>query len=156
MNPTVERYLPQFKVHPYQHQITGVEKLLKVPTVALFDEMGVGKSKQVLDASTILWHEQKVQLVVVVCPAFLKRNWYHPDYGEIQKQVWTPHVVYHFHNKGLVPVYETTKVKPRLAFVVTNYEYLRQKKAQEALAAIIKPRRTSLVLDESSFIKSYR
>ena len=70
----------KFKLKPYQHQIKGIDKLVKHSAFALFDEMGVGKSKQVVDAACILFDKGEIDTVVVVAPASVKTVWTTPSF----------------------------------------------------------------------------
>lgn len=122
---------------------------------ALFDEMGVGKTKQGIDAQCILYERGEVNLVIVITPASVRRSWIDPYFGEIAKHCWLPeYVIYEYHSKGLVRVFQTSDKKPRLVFIVTNYEYVRSPLALETVIGYAKKHRTSLILDESSFIKN--
>jgi SNF2 family DNA or RNA helicase len=155
MLPFIQQHLDKFRLPPFQHQLLGVQKLLTHPYFGLFDEMGVGKSKQIIDAACLKFIKGDINLVLLVVPAFLQRNWYHPDFGELRKHGWGPFVVYQFHSKGLVKIFETAD-KPRLAFVVTSYEYaLRNKSHHKPLIELLRGRKVWMTCDESSFIQTY-
>jgi len=55
----------------YEFQEKGVKKLLQRKYMLLADEMGLGKTVQALEAA-----KRAQGQVLVVCPAFLKNNWY--------------------------------------------------------------------------------
>jgi SNF2 family DNA or RNA helicase len=152
----IAEYLHQFKTPPRQHQIVGVECFLTKKAFGNLDEMGSGKSKQVIDAGCLLYKAGNIQVMLVVTPASIRRNWLDKNYGEIQKHCWLPHVAYEFHSKGLVRVYETTPDKPRLVWIVTNYEFIRQKHHRDNLLKILKGKKVWIVADESSYISSYK
>jgi SNF2 family DNA or RNA helicase len=154
----VKSNLHRFKTTPYEHQIAGVAALLNLPYSCQFDDMGLGKSKQVIDTACLLYESGEINLVVIVAPANLRGNWSNKKVGEIVTHCWLPHVTFEFHSAGLKRIYETTPNKPRLAFVVTNYEFIRQDRHLKNLKDIITApgRKVWLVADESSFIASYR
>lgn len=152
----VQQNLHRFKTTPRIHQISGVETLLKVPNILLADDLGLGKTKQVIDTACLLWEAGEIHLVLVVTPASLRRNWADRNIGEIPIHCWLPHVTFEFHSKGLQRVYETTAQKPRLAWVVTNYEFIRNEKHCRELIKIMMGKKVWLVGDESSYFSSYR
>lgn len=151
----VADYAPRFRTPPFRHQLAGVERLVNAKFFGLLDEMGAGKSKQVVDAACVLHVEDEVDAVVVVCPASVRGVWLDPDLGEIQKHSWRPYIATEFHSEALVVHHEQGDESP-LLWVVTNYEYVRNPRHRERLLALLKGARILLVLDESSFIKSHK
>jgi SNF2 family DNA or RNA helicase len=147
----IDLQLERWKIKPYAHQVEGVKLLLENPYFGLFDEMGVGKSAQVINAACLLRDELKVDVVMVISPAAVRSVWINPDFGEVKKHCWLPARVFEFHSK-------TRRVwqdkDPRLEFVVTNYEYLRSEEHLEELKTLLHGRQVMLVLDEASFIKN--
>jgi SNF2 family DNA or RNA helicase len=141
----------KFRSKPFAHQLEGVRKLVKNPSFALFDEMGAGKSKQVVDAACVLSENMVINCVVVLAPASVRRVWLSEDDGEIKKHSWVPSIVYDNHAKIKLAWQDDDA---RLLWVVTNYELLRQKDHLNALADRLVHYKALLVLDESSYIKS--
>jgi SNF2 family DNA or RNA helicase len=146
--------LAKFKTEPGKHQILGVEKILQHPAFALFDEMGVGKSKQSIDAACLLHYNSEIDAVVVLAPSPVRSSWLNPEFGEIQKHCWAPWVSYEYHAKGLRKIGESQAAPPRLAWVVTNYEFLRRKIHLDKLIYVLRNRKAMIVLDEGIFIKN--
>lgn len=144
-----------FKITPFKHQLDGVWFLLERPYAALFDEMGLGKSKQVIDAACELFRRGWIDTVVVVAPASVRSVWLDPDLGELEKHSWGPWISYEFHRGGLKRVKQSQPEPPRLAWVVTNYEYIRRKENLQKLLALIKNRKVFLVIDEGVYVKSH-
>jgi SNF2 family DNA or RNA helicase len=146
--------IKKFKSVPFAHQVEGVKALLKNPAFALFDEMGAGKSKQVIDAACILAEARVIDTVVVVAPASVRCVWIDPEIGEIKKHAWLPSYVFEFHSKTKqIWASEGNNEEGRLCWYVTNYEFLRQPERLKEFMKYI-PKRTLLVLDEGSYIKS--
>ena len=147
----------QFKTAPFKHQIDGVKHILAHPYAAIFDEMGVGKTKQVLDAGCVLFTHGVVDVLLIVVPASVKINYLDkdPKVGQIAAHVWAPYVSYAFHSKGLLKVHESTPRKPRLNIVVTNYEFIRNEKHARNLLDVIKGHKVMIVADESLLIKHH-
>lgn len=142
----------RFKSKPFAHQLEGVRKLVQFPSFALYDEMGAGKSKQVVDAACVLAAAGKIDTVVVITPASVRRVWLNEEMGEIKKHAWLRSAVYDFHAKVKAAWCDVGNWE--IAWLVTNYELLRQDKHLERLMEAIAGRKVLLVLDESSYVKS--
>src|SRR6266567_3319496 len=57
------------------HQAEGTRFLRDNVAAALFDEQGLGKSKQVIDALAAQIDEGVIDAALIVCPNGLKTNW---------------------------------------------------------------------------------
>jgi SNF2 family DNA or RNA helicase len=157
----IELNTHRYKFKPFAHQLEGVRKLVEMPAFFIGDEMGLGKSKQVIDAACELYELGKIDLVLIVCPkAAVNGVWLDKDFGEIMTHTWVPWVSYVYHTRGLIKVSQSQPEAPRLGFVVTNYETLRKvvrvKRRKTyprvgELAKLIKKRRVLFVVDESSY-----
>jgi hypothetical protein len=141
---------------PFSHQVIGVEKLLEKSAFALFDEMGAGKTKQVIDGSQILFERNIIDRVLIIAPASVRSVWFDPDFGEIHNHLWEgiPACILELHAKPRVWG-DLDKTHRRLFFFITNYEYIRSNQRLPEILELCNSR-TLLVLDESSAVKSYR
>jgi len=74
-----------------------------------------------------------------------------PELGEIKKHAWLPSRVYEFHNPTRM-IWQDEE--PKLEFVVSNFEFIRNPEHREKLKTMLHGRRVMMVVDESSFIKS--
>lgn len=163
LNVTEEQYKAQLREYlyknaalkPYDHQIDGVFFLLKNPYTLVADEMGVGKTKQVIDAAQCMFMQGGIDRVLIVCPGSIRSVWFDPELGEWAKHVWPgfPLQVAEYRNK--VRIWKTTEDADRLKVVVTNYEYLRNDDRLAKLGPVLGPR-TLLVVEESSFIANFK
>lgn len=153
----VSRYAPKFKTPPFHHQLVGVERLVNQEFFGLLDEMGAGKSKQVIDAACVLHAEGQIDTVVVVAPASVRSVWLDPELGEIAKHCWRLHATFEFHAKGFVMRRDavTGDYSP-LCFIVTNYEFIRREAHRKRLLELLKNATFMMVCDESAFIKNHR
>lgn len=143
----------------WQHQREGVETLLTHPAFALWDEVGVGKSAQVVTTACHLHSVGEIDAVIIVCPAFVRSVWASPDpiLGEFAKWAWPSTSV------GLSEYSTKSQKLPTaenhdLKVVVTNYEFLRvvQPDSKPSIYTHLRPlvewalkRKTWLICDES-------
>lgn len=139
------------KTPQFEHQKIGTAALVEHKAFALFDEMGAGKSKQVIDAACQLAEQDKIDTVVVVAPASVRCVWLDVEIGEIGKHSWQPSSVWEYHSK-FKRVWETGTTG--ITWIITNYEFLRSGDHLADLCINLLNRKTLLVLDESSYIKN--
>jgi SNF2 family DNA or RNA helicase len=79
---------------PFQHQLEAVKFLVENKKVILAHDMGLGKTKSALMASSILqdyYKNQGVDLkIIVICPASLKINWVREaETVRVKIEVWS-------------------------------------------------------------------
>src|ERR1700730_11874652 len=60
---------------PFPHQVEGTDFLRRNERAALFDEQGLGKSKQLIDAIAAQIAAGELEGAVIICPNGLKTNW---------------------------------------------------------------------------------
>lgn len=133
----------------FQHQIIGTNLIVKEPAFALLDEMGLGKTKQIIDAGQILFSQKVIDKVLVISPAAVRSVWFDSDLGELAKHLHTSCTVIEFHDQI------RRWGKDGLKWVITNYEYVRINAHLEVLLKFC-DKKTMLVIDESSAIKSHK
>lgn len=155
----IELNTKRFKSKPFAHQVEGVKALMRHESFALFDEMGAGKSKQVIDAACSLHVADELTAVIIVCPASVRTVWGQPEFGEIKKHAWVPSKVLEFHAlyRGSNWRVRWQDTDARLWWVITNYEFLRDQRHTTNLVTALKGPNSKimLVLDESSYVKSH-
>lgn len=158
--------LSNARLEPYAHQRVGVESLVRwsYPETGrvcggsffLADEMGAGKTKQIIDAGQVLWARQEVTRIIVVAPATVRLVWFDPELGELAQHLWhnVPSRVFEYHAK--VRSWDFgPKGDARLKWIVTNYDYIRRPDHLNFLAQVA-DKKTWLVLDESSAVKNHK
>jgi len=79
-----------FKNKPFLHQQAYLQRFWDSPVVALFADMGTGKSFMVINNFAMLYDKGKINAVLIVAPKGVYRNWYDT---EIPKHL-PEHVVY--------------------------------------------------------------
>ena len=148
---------------PTKHQVVGIEKIVTEPFVFLTDEMGMGKSKTIVDAVSILFQRGIIDKVVIVTTASTKSVWSDSELGQIVTHGWPTiyNLVSVYHRRTRSFGFGEPQDHP-LQWIVTNYEYIRR--GLKGRSRYIPPTlehlrdqcddRTLLVLDESSAVKS--
>jgi SNF2 family DNA or RNA helicase len=111
---------------------------------ALFDEQGLGKSKQVIDALAGQIADSAVEAAVIVCPNGLKSNWAQ----EIEKFCALPYAVFGSGRSERRMAFRSLKAR----IYVINYEAVAAE--LPSLKSLLRFRSTALVLDESHRIKT--
>jgi len=131
------------KTTPMSHQIEAIEFIKKNDIVPLFDEQGLGKSKEVIDALCSNIETGKIEGSLIICKKSLIYTWK----NEILK---------HSH---LFPVIisgnKNIRGKSYLTygqFYIINYETLIEDK--ELIELLLKNKNFAIVLDESQKIKN--
>jgi SNF2 family DNA or RNA helicase len=156
MNTDLAPFLPQMRMKPFDHQLSGIQQLVDRPIFALFDEPGAGKTKQVIDSAQVLFFLNAIDRVIVIAPASVRGVWTEPELGELKKHLWdaTPTSITEYHQR--TRTWTSGPEAPRmLRFAVTNYDFLRSKERLKVISGWAN-QRTLLVLDESSAVKTYK
>lgn len=126
------------------HQIEGTRFLTENPAAALFDEQGLGKTKQVIDAIVAQVGDQSIDAALIVCPNGLKTNWAE----EIEKFSNLPYTVFGSGRSERRLAFSSLKAN----FYIINYEAVAAELA--SLKALLRFKRIAVVLDESHRIKT--
>jgi hypothetical protein len=146
------------KLPPFKHQREDVEWLVERPFAFITSEMRTGKTKIVIDAAQFLFEAGTIDRMIVVAPAPVRDVWADPDLGELAKHLWPglPATITEYHARQRYWTHDTETPEKRrtLDIYVTNFEFLRSKARLLQLLPVCGPK-TLLVLDESSFVKSY-
>ena len=126
------------------HQKEGTQFLRKNARAGLFDEQGLGKSKQVIDAVAAEIKAGSIKGAVIVCPNGLKTNWA----AEIQKFSSLTHALFGSGRAARRGAFAAM----RASFYILNYEAVPAE--LPSLRALLKFKPMALILDESHRIKT--
>jgi SNF2 family DNA or RNA helicase len=126
------------------HQLTGTQFLRDNERAALFDEQGLGKSKQLIDAVAAEIASGAIGGALIICPNGLKSNWA----DEIERFSTLPYAVFGSGRKARRVAFRSL----RASFYVINYEAVHAEIA--SLRALLRFKPMALVLDESHRIKT--
>ena len=124
--------------------MTGSKFLEARTAAALFDEQGLGKSKQLLDAINAAKLSGEIDGALIVCPNTIKATWGE----EIERFTDSPYALFGAGKKARRLAFQSLKA----TFYVINYEAVTAEVA--SLKALLRFKRIALVLDESHRIKT--
>ena len=153
---------------PTAHQVSAIERIVADPPYTfLCDEMGMGKTKSVIDAASVLFTTGQIDSVVIVAPASVKSVWLDEELGQLATHCWPTiaNTVTHYHTRRQQWLTgHSSHGEGGLLWVVSNYEYIRRGiKGRSRYIPPVLDRllaqcdaRTLLVLDESSAVKTGR
>lgn len=126
------------------HQLAGTKFLRENKRAALFDEQGLGKSKQLIDAIAGEIQAGSVRGALIVCPNGLKSNWAE----EVERFSSLPYAVFGSGRKARRVAFRSL----RAAFYIINYEAVAAE--LPSLRALLRFKPMALALDESHRIKT--
>ena len=129
---------------PLPHQDIGTAFLRDRDSAALFDEQGLGKSRQLIDAICLDVRQDALDAALIVCPNGLKANWAE----EVEKYSEERYAVFGSGRKARRVAFQSLKA----VFYVINYEAVAAE--LPSLRALLRFKRIALVLDESHRIKT--
>ena len=126
------------------HQQKGTKFLRENERAGLFDEQGLGKSKQLIDAISADIDAGLVKGAIIVCPNGLKSNWA----VEVNKFSTLPLTVFGSGRTARRSAFTAM----RAAFYIINYEAVPAE--MPSLKALLQFKPMALILDESHRIKT--
>ena len=100
----------KFKMKPYKHQLTALEKSWNRETYAYFMEMGTGKTKVLIDNAAMLYDKGKIDGLLIVAPKGVIGTWYNQ---ELPAHLPDQRIDWIFHTSDLIA--ETIDVIPSRA-----------------------------------------
>ena len=127
-----------------RHQEQGTQFLKQRTAAALFDEQGLGKTKQLIDAITEEVSDGRITGALIICPNGLKSTWA----DEIGRHSNARAAVFGSGRSARRQAFRSLKA----VFYVINYEAVPAE--LPALRALLRLRPMALVLDESHRIKT--
>ena len=89
----------KFKLKPYEHQMTALEKSWNKETYGYFMEMGTGKTKVLIDNMSMLYDKGKIDGALIVAPKGVVKTWHEqelpthlPDHIEHKTVLWQSNI----------------------------------------------------------------
>ena len=142
----------KFKTKPYKCQEEAFNFSASKKFVALFMEMGCGKTKVIIDEANFQFGEGRIDAVLVLCPNSVKSSWQEeiPKHGMVD---------------SLVHVYDSSKKKKAtkhteaehdgIKWMIAAIESLSQGTGKQYLEDFVHNHNTAVIVDESSYIKNH-
>ena len=154
---TIEQY--EYKTTPYKHQRETLARSCEETNFALFLEMGLGKSKILIDNMAYLFQAGKISGALIVAPKGVLDNWdineinrHLPDHIERKVLVWQPN-----HTQRWTRDYKDMVEKDStgtLNIFLMNVEAFATVKGCKHAEEFILTHDTLLTIDESTTIKN--
>jgi len=147
----------KFKMKPYAHQMTALEKSWNRETYAYFMEMGTGKTKVLIDNLSMLYDKGKVDGALIVAPKGVIGTWYNqeipahlPDHIENMAVLWQPNITKKQQEK-LDSLFEPEE---QLHILIMNVEAFSTTKGVDFAKKFLSCHNTLMAIDESTTIKT--
>jgi SNF2 family DNA or RNA helicase len=149
-----------FKTKPYDHQLEHFEASRAVEWFATLWEMGVGKSKVMIDIICWLFLEGYINGVVVVAPGEVPRNWIA---DEIPIHAWEGINVdgHHYQSPKSKTKWHAAACKrvvdhPGLSFLTISYDAIITANGKKVAKQFLLKRKCMMILDEAHHIKNIK
>ncbi len=147
----------KFKLKPYAHQLTALEKSWNRETYAYFMEMGTGKTKVLIDNMSMLYDKGKINGALIVAPKGVVGTWYNqelpthlPNHVENVTVLWQSNITKKQQEK-LETLYE---VETALHILIMNVEAFSTDKGMKFAQKFLSCHNTLMAIDESTSIKN--
>ena len=147
----------KFRVKPYKHQITALEKSWNKKTFAYFMEMGTGKTKVLIDNMSMLYDKGKIDGALIIAPKGVLGTWYNqelpahlPKHIENVSVMWQANI-----NKKQKEKLDTLfKTGEDLHILVMNVEAFSTDKGLTFASKFLRSHKSLMAIDESTTIKN--
>ena len=147
----------KFKMKPYAHQLTALEKSWNRDTFAYFMEMGTGKTKVLIDNLSMLYDKGKVDGALIVAPKGVVGTWYNqelpahlPDHIENVSILWQANI----NKKQQDKLDQLFKTGHELHILVMNVEAFSTDKGLNFAKKFLRSHKSLMAIDESTTIKN--
>jgi SNF2 family DNA or RNA helicase len=147
----------KFKTKPFAHQLKALEMSWDKKVFAYFMEMGVGKSKVLIDNISMLYDKGNINGVLIIAPKGVYKNWYSseipthmPDHIEKKMVLWEANIT-KSKQKELDVLFKTDE---DLHILIMNVEAFSTKKGTDFAKKFLSCHTTLMAIDESTTIKS--
>ena len=146
-----------FKTHPYGHQLAALEKGWKKREYGYFMEMGTGKSKVIIDTAAMLFDSGEIEGFFVVAPKGVYRNWtekeiptHIPEHIPYRIATWKSNL----NSAVKASINRLFEVNADLNIFIINIDAVITKRGGDVINRFLDLRKTLLVVDESTIIKT--
>ena len=147
----------KFRLKPYKHQLTALEKSWNKQNYAYFMEMGTGKTKVLIDNMSMLYDKGKIDGALIIAPKGVVKTWYEqelpahlPEHIENVTILWQSNITKSQQEK-LDSLFE---IETALHILVMNVEAFSTDKGVKFAAKFLNSHRTLMAVDESTTVKT--
>ena len=147
----------KFKLKPYKHQLTALEKSWNKETYAYFMEMGTGKTKVLIDNMSMLYDKGKIDGALIIAPKGVVKTWYEqelpthlPNHIENVTVLWQPNITKTQQEK-LESLFE---IETSLHILIMNVEAFSTDKGVNFASKFLNSHKALMAIDESTTIKN--
>ena len=147
----------KFRLKPYAHQLTALEKSWNKENFAYFMEMGTGKTKVLIDNMSMLYDKGKIDGALIIAPKGVVKTWYEqelpthlPNHIENVTVLWQSNITKTQQEK-LETLFE---IETALHILIMNVEALSTDKGVKFASKFINSHKTMMAIDESTTIKT--
>ena len=147
----------KFKLKPYKHQLTALEKSWNKETYAYFMEMGTGKTKVLIDNMSMLYDKGKIDSALIIAPKGVVKTWYEqelpthlPDHIENVTVLWQSNI----NKKQQEKLKSLFEIETALHILIMNVEALSTEKGVKFAQKFMNSHKTLMAIDESTTIKT--
>ena len=147
----------KFKMKPYAHQLTALEKSWNRDNFAYFMEMGTGKTKVLIDNLGMLYDKGRVDGALIIAPKGVVGTWYNqelpnhlPDHIENVTVLWQANI----NKKQQDKLDQLFKTGHELHIIVMNVEAFSTDKGRLFAAKFLRSHKSMIAIDESTTIKN--
>ena len=147
----------KFRLKPYKHQLTALEKSWNKQNYAYFMEMGTGKTKVLIDNMSMLYDKGKIDGALIIAPKGVVKTWYEqelpvhlPKHIENVTILWQSNITKSQQEK-LDSLFE---IETALHILVMNVEAFSTDKGVKFAAKFLNSHKTLMAVDESTTVKT--
>ena len=147
----------KFRLKPYKHQLTALEKSWNKENFAYFMEMGTGKTKVLIDNMSMLYDKGKIDGALIIAPKGVVKTWYEqelpahlPEHIENVTILWQSNITKSQQEK-LDSLFE---IETALHILVMNVEAFSTDKGVKFAAKFLNSHKTLMAVDESTTVKT--
>lgn len=149
-----------YKTEPRKHQREILERTCDFKSHALFLEMGVGKTKTMIDNISHLYEQGKINGALIIAPNGVDLNWVIDEIPiHLPDRIMKKSRIMRFSSKKKGTKAHKAEIlwnrqHPGLAWLIMSYDAIMTLDGKEAALKFLEERETFYVLDESVSIKT--